>query len=1498
MTKRPENIGWMVGIALALLLAPAGGARAAGYVWDFDTEADTAEWTLSGLRRDAVADGVLTMTATRGNPMLFTPPLDIDAADRKVVRFRMKLGKGIRSKGCLLFVTDTQTQYTDEAQVQFSCPADGKFHDYEVDMSRDPLWKGKISQLRFQPFYVGWPIPEADRAVMLDRFDIPGSAGLLANGGFEEIDGRGYPAGWTKFCEDPLPVDAGALRKSGNPANSLVSDDAFGGQRAVHVSVPDGKKEIGGWQTRVPIQPRTMYRLSFRAKRAGEPHAVVSINEFGTDGKRTVHHECAVTSAQWQTHSIDLEFGAKSVGLQIAPIIWESSGQAWYDDFSLREIDLSGESAAVDVDRSPFSLLTRDVATPHIPWAVPYASGPVKILAIPKHREVVELAQRLSLDYTTWSKFEKSDEGAGGYAGLNDLYHGRQRRGLTASYAELAAKLQRDYDCVLIGPQRWGPTFSWPGLPGSLKDAVLAKVKLGAGLVYVRPLAGTRSDLVSRMDRSMEAPAHLAAGVPYEGLTVLDRDMKGTEWLQCFALGAGRVAIVDFPSESFGHWEGERSFRRGMASPFTPDVTYDYRARPLYYEYYQSLLAKLVLWASSREGPVALTAVRFEDGALHAGIRNAGDACEVAVEVVVRDTDDAQEFASVGTIELAAGDLAFAGPIADLKSGGHFADVWLKAGGETLAWGSTYFRTDSGINITEIRTDKSSYRNGDTVRGRLVLDGQPPAGVAVRLTLSDSLGRVLHRRDLAAETDDIPFEVPLIGVEVCLHTVRATLVREDAVLCAGSVDVIVREEPVLDDFKFQFWTPSANNDLPSRYMLSDMYRRGFDVGFLGYLYAQGPDQFRPLIRNTVAANLDVGLFAFSLAAWGAGSDPTITVSPRCLTAPAFRANLFGVLQQHAATAKDFTTYGYGLGDEAGICGHGQDLCFSPTCLEYTRRYVKGRVDSLDALNREWGTAFAAWEEVKPMTREEAGQHGNFAPWVDHRLAMEDMFAALIRDCADAIRQHDPGGMAGTEGITGDGMYGNGGESSTVGYDFGKIIPAGRFWVIYFQHYPQIEFLRSFASPGSVLGTYASPFEECPGGYFEDTWQNEQTARFVPWFGLFNGMNGTTYWGAMGTQWHGFYSFDFRPTPWSQHITETMAELKRGIAKLILNCRRDNTGIAIHYSPASLHVQNIMGGRERVESPKALCKLLEDLGLQYDFVSREQMAAGRLREYKALILPYSRAIGEQEAQAMRRFAGAGGVLIADGEPGIMNGHGRRVDGNMLTGVSLHFVTNAVWKYAGADVRNGEAGRQCRVEIAMALEAAGVRARFRIVPRDGRDLNGCEVVGFAAGDAEYLGILQGREYVRKQDENHAPVPVTIELPRRAHVYSVREGEYLGHRDRIETGIAPAVAKLYALLPCKIVSVAVDGMSDQYAAGEDVTYTLDVSAEPRADIPRVFRVEIERPDGSVYREYCRNIHAAGGAARGAFRLALNDPPGRWRITARDVASGTSAERVFGVR
>src|SRR5262249_29624451 len=59
--------------------------------------------------------------------------------------------------------------------------------------------------------------------------------------------------------------------------------------------------------------------------------------------------------------------------------------------------------------------------------------------------------------------------------------------------------------------------------------------------------------------------------------------------------------------------------------------------------------------------------------------------------------------------------------------------------------------------------------------------------------------------------------------------------------------------------------------------------------------------------------------------------------------------------------------------------------------------------------------------------------------------------------------------------------------------------------------------------------------------------------------------------------------------------------------------------------------------------------------QYDLLTTEQIEAGKLPNYRALILPDSIALSDVEAQAIRQFLTRGGLLIADTETGLMNGH---------------------------------------------------------------------------------------------------------------------------------------------------------------------------------------------------------------------------------------------------
>jgi hypothetical protein len=63
-------------------------------------------------------------------------------------------------------------------------------------------------------------------------------------------------------------------------------------------------------------------------------------------------------------------------------------------------------------------------------------------------------------------------------------------------------------------------------------------------------------------------------------------------------------------------------------------------------------------------------------------------------------------------------------------------------------------------------------------------------------------------------------------------------------------------------------------------------------------------------------------------------------------------------------------------------------------------------------------------------------------------------------------------------------------------------------------------------------------------------------------------------------------------------------------------------------------------------------------------------------------------------------------------------------------------------------------------------------------------------------------------------------------------------------------------------------------------------------------VFRVEWIDPEGKPVTPYALNLAAPQGQARANMTLALDDKPGRWTVTVRDVLTGASAKASFIVK
>ncbi|MDP6355700.1 MAG: hypothetical protein QF473_11385, partial [Planctomycetota bacterium] len=110
----------------------------------------------------------------------------------------------------------------------------------------------------------------------------------------------------------------------------------------------------------------------------------------------------------------------------------------------------SAESERYEYHRKFFEP-SEDVVTPHIPWAKPYARGPVRALFITHRnamREVIEIAQRLSMDYKV---FAAETDKQLGLADQDKWWKLTMKGTTTTELAErLRNNLKGDYDVIVI----------------------------------------------------------------------------------------------------------------------------------------------------------------------------------------------------------------------------------------------------------------------------------------------------------------------------------------------------------------------------------------------------------------------------------------------------------------------------------------------------------------------------------------------------------------------------------------------------------------------------------------------------------------------------------------------------------------------------------------------------------------------------------------------------------------------------------------------------------------------------------------------------------------------------------------------------------------------------------------------------------------------------------------------------------------------------------------
>jgi len=609
----------------------------------------------------------------------------------------------------------------------------------------------------------------------------------------------------------------------------------------------------------------------------------------------------------------------------------------------------------------------------------------------------------------------------------------------------------------------------------------------------------------------------------------------------------------------------------------------------------------------------------------------------------------------------------------------------------------------------------------------------------------------------------------------------------------------------------------------------------------------------------------------------------------------------------------YRPYFYSLADESGIGELEQqwDFDFSDESLVPMRRWLQSVYGNLGALNEEWGTHYTDWNLVMPLTTNQAMKQpgDNFSQWADFKEWMDISYADALKMGMDAVHEGDPHAYVGV---------GGGQQPGWGGYNYDLITKA----LNQIEPYDigrNVDIIHSLNPKMVLLST----------GFASGPWEEHRV-----WYELIHGERGLIIW----DQDHAYVQKDGQPGPRGLAASKYYNEIRNGEGALIINSQVVSSPIAIHYSQPSFRTDWILERRpdgdawmtrpaeyERsnnnfIRLRESWCNLIQDEGLQYTFVSHDQIPQGGLlkRGYHVLILPDSTSLSRDDANGIREFVAGGGVVIASGMPGTDDEHSKKLPqssladlfaGNNSQQVNEHNFGKGKAILLNTDIvsylQNRLDGKEGPVhhDIGELLRANGIHPQFVVEDAAGHSVVGIDKHVFTNGGVRIVTLQSnpqarvselGPPDFRKNDRFSKPVSVHLRLPGTMYVYDTLARKSLGQQKDLSLTVDPYKPTILAVSDTPLPEMQVS-VPDHAQRGS--TVDVAVNAGPALANANIFHVGVQDPQGKNIDYYSGNLIANQGAGVKTIPFASNDTTGTWTITVQDMLSGQTETRKVDV-
>ena len=534
----------------------------------------------------------------------------------------------------------------------------------------------------------------------------------------------------------------------------------------------------------------------------------------------------------------------------------------------------------------------------------------------------------------------------------------------------------------------------------------------------------------------------------------------------------------------------------------------------------------------------------------------------------------------------------------------------------------------------------------------------------------------------------------------------------------------------------------------------------------------------------------------------------LLIRPHSLADPQTIAALKAHLEKNITATRNGFVLAYSFDDEISLAKliSPADVDIHPLSLARFRIWLKQRYGAIEKLNQQWDSRFKNFDDVMPQGFEQIRQkikelpmsQWNLSPWMDFRQFMDSQFSAVLSELVQYSNQLAPDIPAGFVGGQSPNTWG--------GYDYARLSRAVQ-WMEAYNIHETNEILRSFWNE-----------ERRPRMQTFFSTKNPKADSWFLWYYLLHGNQAVIAWP------EGWFHPSPQPLPEAErgayiapYILADAAvfkEIQGKISEPFVDSKTKFMAdpIGIYYShpgiQASWAMDALLHGKtwSKLFSStdnehqsmgilrRSWCKLLEDSGFQYEFISYLDVMEKEpdlSRRFKVIILPKMLCISDKEARVLKKFVGQGGTLIADQFCGIFDEHGKAREKRASDKLNI---TLTELPSAYLEKRYSSYGEEFRTNIARILKNAGLTPRVKIYEA-GKSPNMIEALFWKNESRVYLGIVKNP--VRIEGLDGAETDIRLEFQEPVELKNLRTERSLGRKKVFEDRFKPYEANVYEVI-----------------------------------------------------------------------------------------------------